>query len=801
MDVKELLLYRTQVLSDNSDSDGYISEEGFLEGSLPWLNETKHIDTTDVTNLYDPVEGGTIKANAYTINESGERLQIFVINEESLDVTAGEAQLMISQRQIYDKQFSRAMSFVKKSIKKQMGDLLQDGSPAWVLVHQLGTSEFMDQIDVIEIFLLSATATIEPRGNAPSVKMLEFEDEELPVSFRKGQETQTKNLIVMKRLIDLNFLYNVHIAQGSRYPLVIDFSEAPYNFPIPFLHAASEAAFDSYLCALPASLLAELYKRHSSRLLEKNVRSFLQIKGVNKGMQDTIRKEPEKFIAYNNGLTITATASTLVNIKGIQYVQTLSDFQIVNGGQTTATLYFSKRIGLDISDIRVMAKINVAKNATEEQLDDLISNISTYSNAQSKVSKVDLRARSPQLVKLKSLSESVLTVSGKKWFFERAKGEYATMLRVNAGKKNQLEKIYPKERRFTKEDLAKYYASWGDRPFAVKKGGEKIFRLFLEEITGEGKSKKATGINRFFYEDLIARIILFRSLENIYGAGKNSLGQLRSAVVPYSMSALYAATTGKKKAQAFDLLKIWKTEKLDDDMRDFFRQLMILMNELIKKYSKSDDLGEYSKKEELWEEISASKELEEFMTKKQNQDLIDRYTVSATELKKREKAIAEAEPLSFEPLLETAEIFDRGVKFYKNIRGKLGNRLNVSDGVKLDAVITAIEKNVDLDEAHLKFEKELMRKLTLENSELLEYNNSSELFKGTVNFIIRKFNSAINAEKNIQTAFDVVKEQALKKKAPFYSVYGEIGKRISSGQLPTMLEVLQASHYFKLLNP
>jgi hypothetical protein len=375
------------------------------------------------------------------------------------------------------------------------------------------------------------------------------------------------------------------------------------------------------------------------------------------------------------------------------------------------------------------------------------------------------------------------------------------MIRVNAGKKNQLEKIYPKERRFTKEELAKYYASWGDRPYAVKRGGEKIFRLFLEEITGEGKSKKATGINRFFYEDLIARIILFRGLENIYGAGKNSLGQLRSAVVPYSMSALYAATTGKKKAQAFDLLKIWKAEKLEDNLRDFFRQLMILMNKLIKKYSKSDDLGEYSKKEELWEDISTSKELEEFMGKKQHLDLIERYTVSAAELKKREKAIAEAEPLSFEPLLETAEIFDRGAKFYKNIRRKLGSTLNVSSGVKLDAVITAIENNSDLDESHLKFEKDLLRKLSLQNPELLENKNHSGLVKNTVAFLIRKYNAAINSEKNMQATFDVVKEQALRKNAPFYSVYGEIGKCISAGQLPKMQQVIHATHYFKLLNP
>ena len=65
--------------------------------------------------------------------------------------------------------------------------------------------------------------------------------------------------------------------------------------------------FESYLCVLPASVISRLYKEFSTRLLEKNVRSFLQFRGVNKGIRETISKEPEKFVAYNNGLTITAT--------------------------------------------------------------------------------------------------------------------------------------------------------------------------------------------------------------------------------------------------------------------------------------------------------------------------------------------------------------------------------------------------------------------------------------------------------------------------------------------------------------
>ena len=297
------------------------------------------------------------------------------------------------------------------------------------------------------------------------------------------------------------------------------------------------------------------------------------------------------------------------------YINSLTDFQIVNGGQTTATLYFSQKLGLKVDQIRVMAKINVAKGATNEVLDDLISNISIYSNAQSRVSKVDLRSRNPQLVKIKSLSESVLTPSGKKWFFERAKGEYATMLRINADRKVQIEKSFPKERRFTKEELVKYYSSWGTKPYAVKKGGEKIFRLFLEELSGESKSKKAIVVDRGFYEDMIARIILYRSLERLYGTGYSSMGQLRSAVVPYSIAVIYSYTTGNKKGKTFLTLQ----ENMDSrkakrtTCRAFFRKLMELMNTLIKRYSKSEDLGEYANRSKSFGKTSFTQRKLQFL--------------------------------------------------------------------------------------------------------------------------------------------------------------------------------------------
>ena len=168
--------------------------------------------------------------------------------------------------------------------------------------------------------------------------------------------TVEKEILLIKRLIDLNFLYSVLISQGNREALTINFEEQ-FDFKIEAIKAADETNFESYLCVLPATILAELYKRFSSRLLEKNVRSFLQFRGVNLGMRKTLTKDPEKFIAFNNGLTITASNKEEETINGKFYIKSLSDFQIVNGGQTTASIYFSQKDGIDVSKVKVMAKI------------------------------------------------------------------------------------------------------------------------------------------------------------------------------------------------------------------------------------------------------------------------------------------------------------------------------------------------------------------------------------------------------------------------------------------------------------
>lgn len=794
MILEEYFTYRDELLEQAKDDEGFIHESLLLAQVLPSMLDAKLIDSEDYNTAYFKSIAEKLKMNAYCVNESGERLQLFMINEASIDLSAREKDLQVSTKSVYDAQFKRATRFVNKAIKGHLNDEIQDSSPARALISKISSSEGAHQFDVIEIFLITTTSTVSLQGAKPQPKRIEFPNEEITITYTKNREKKKKNILIKKRLIDLNFLYNIVISQGNRETLKIDF-ETMFNQSLHALKAADEENFESYLCVLPASIISGLYKEYSTRLLEKNVRSFLQFKGVNKGIRETIRKEPEKFFAYNNGLTITATSAEILTVDGQKHITSLTDFQIVNGGQTTATIYFTQKDGFDISKVKVMAKINVAKETSNEDLEELISNISIFSNAQSRVSKVDLRSRNPQLVIIKSLSESIIAPSGLKWFFERAKGEYNTKLRIAGANKARYKKEFPNERRFSKEQMAKYYCAWDDKPYMVKKGGEKIFRYFIEKLCGEGEFKKAINVNRDFYEELISKIIIFRKLEKLYGQGKNSMGQLRSAVVPYTISTVFSYTDGNKKSSSFDLIKIWINEGLEGDLESFFTSLLKQMNDLIKSYSDSDDFGEFSKKQELWDRIINSREIKELMTSATVISLLSKYGISKEELKKRKGLNEKQESVDFKPLSDNVLIHSNGESYYKTII-TYTDLITKADERKLSNIIFSIINKSDIDDALIKYEKEITNSFRINNPSFFDnVSRENNNLYDTLNFIINTYNQALNNNGNILSEFEKIESIGKGKNIKFVSVYNQIGKQLENNSAPSIKQLKLASIY------
>jgi hypothetical protein len=791
MKIEEFLNYRKELLDSSKDEEGFVQQTQLLSQILPLMVDAKLLDSEDWNDSYFLNNAENLKLNGYTVNESSERLQLFIVDESSIDLTLSDKDLQISTKSHYDNQFKRVTKFLNKAIKGYLNDDVQDADPIRPLLSQLSSATGAEQFDVIEIFLVSATATTVSRGTIPQPKRIEFEDENILVGFTRNRVRVNKELLIIKKLVDLNFLYDVLISQGNREALIIDF-ENLFDYKIEVLKAAEEENFESYLCVLPAHILSDLYKRYSSRLLEKNVRSFLQFKGANKGIRETIRVSPEKFIAFNNGITITSTAKEIESKDGKIFIKSLTDFQIVNGGQTTASIYFTQKDGFPIDKVKIMAKINVARDVTEEGLDSLISDISKYSNSQTKVSNVDLSSRSPQLNKIKSLSDSIVTPSGRKWFFEKSRGEFNTKLRIAGSNKARIEKEYPKTYRFSKEQLGKYFTAWGDQPYVVKKGGDKVFRYFLEEITGELRGRKAVNVNRNFYEELISKIILFTQLEKTYGQGKHSMGQIRSAVVPYAISIIYIYTDGAKEGKQFDLLKIWKKEKLEDDLITFFKELMELMNDLIKKYSESDDYGEYSKNRKLWENISVSKEIEKFMTSKISQQILGKYSIAA-----KEKINGESTEVDFEKTQMNIEILSKGMGFYDQLKTKYKGLSNLQEK-KIDIIISSIIKLEDLSENHLRFESNLINEIRKNNPEIFDQINAPYNYQieSTLKLIVLKYNQAMENGIGLKEFFKTIEQKTSEGISKYASVFNKIALELSKGIAPSVKDIHLASNYF-----
>jgi hypothetical protein len=699
MTLNELTSFSATLLNNITTEDNNVNRTALLDYVLPALNQARLTDSEEINGSYFRQEKDNIEVDAYQINDSGERLQLFLSNL----VLPSSEYSYIPRKDYYEALFARTKNFFTRSVKKMLTDV-QVGDPAAVLIRSLESAEFQEQIDVLEIFLISNTISIETRGSQ-SPKNFSFTDDEISINYTHKTNRKSKNVKVIYQLIDLNKIYSHEMTDGNAEPIVITF-----NPPLPAIKAADDTGiFKSYMAVIPASLLVNLYHNYSSRLLERNVRSFLQFKGVNKQLKDTITDEPEKFIAYNNGLTITATNSLISENGGIAMISSLTDFQIVNGGQTTASIYFTNKDGVDVSKVNVTAKINIVNPDDRDSLDDLISKISKYSNSQNKVSSVDLNSRSPHLVKIKKLSESITDPSGTKWFFERIRGDFNTLLRIYPNQKTQIERNYPKEKRLSKEQVAKYYVAWGSSPFLVRKGGEKVFRDFMDfvQLDHNEKPRNPENLGRAFYEDLIAKAILFKEFEKIYGAGPNAIGQIRSSVVPYALSLLYQMTL-MKKLNYFDLGAVWVAQGLPNDLKEFSGILLQAVHDWLKIYSKSDDVGEYAKKEDLWNDLLKSAEFETFESSPATKSIVARYKLSETNYKKRYTV---TELFDFSLINETCRLHSNGVKFYVSLKLRFIDELTPNEQRKMEELVQKIQIKHNLNGEMVSFENQIVKQL------------------------------------------------------------------------------------------
>lgn len=566
-----------------AEEEGGNLEQIFTRTALDILTDAG--ETENAREAYDEGQLGTKnqhKINAYAEPDNYETIDLFIT------VFKGTDQPPRIPKDEIDTAVKRISNFFRKAKYKEYVNEIEESSPIFDFAHTLATSELLNS-NLVRVNAIILTDGIYP-GDSPASQTV-------------------SGIPVFYRVIDINYLYN--ITEKSHIPIEIDFRNE--GFEVPCIVSPSENnEYQSYLAIIPGTALAAIYERYGSRLLEQNVRSFLQFTGkINKGIRSTILKEPHMFLAFNNGIAATAEELEIEkseNGKGL-LISKVKDFQIVNGGQTTASIYHTfKKDKADISGIYVQVKLSVVKN--RDNFSEIVSRISEYANTQNKVSVSDLSSNRPYHIELEKLSRSIFAphVAGHsaqqtKWFYERARGQYKNA-RVKEGftkaKQRAFDLQNPKQQVFTKEDLAKYVNAYREEydgkklavgPHWVVKGNQKNYAQFI----GFNLENKVDSI---YFEDLIAKAILFKSAEKRYGVKPNSIGDMRYITVPYSIAYL-----GYKTEYKLDLYKIWKNQSISQTLSELLYDLMKQIEQFIKTNAPGALYGEWAKKEECWNEL------------------------------------------------------------------------------------------------------------------------------------------------------------------------------------------------------
>lgn len=421
-------------------------------------------------------------------------------------------------------------------------------------------------------------------------------------------------------LWDVKAYFDLILSKPDREKTIIDFS----NFGFEGIRCIkaddidTENEYDAYLCIMPGKLLSELYTKYGAKLLESNVRSFLSTKKkVNKGIRTTILREPSRFFAYNNGLSTTAVEVLIEKDDRGQFISQITDFQIVNGGQTTAMINALDRSSKDKADLNsvfVPMKLCVIKEAPEE----FVPHISEYSNSQNSVSSADFFSNSEFNIKLERISRRLFAparsdnLTMTKWFYERAAGSYnQEQAFMSAAEKKNFLKTYPKNQKITKTDLAKYRNTYAKLPHIVSKGTSASMAKFVESaknLWSNGDSPEGipgARVNDNYFKQSIAIAIIFKDLEKSisnkelapwYNSG------YRANLVTYSIAKMVDVL--EQKECSIDLDTIWKNQAINDDLR---KQLLIIAEMVLNKINdpdrKVDDVREWCKRLECWTSI------------------------------------------------------------------------------------------------------------------------------------------------------------------------------------------------------
>lgn len=553
---------------DETSSTSLLREEMFTESVLETLDAHNEVDGWELCTYQGESVGSqpAAKLSAWALSGDGATLDLFV------SLYYGTGAVTVVGKPEVRRQFGLAVGFLKRALSG-FHNRMEEASDAFAAAQKIHAAR--DSIATVRLFMISD-------GVARS---LDIEPETMP------------GIDIRYVAWDIEKLSRLET--GSREVIEIDL-ERDYGGAISCLEASDGTGeYRTFLAFFPAPLLSRIYGEHGQRLLERNVRAFLQTKGkVNRGLQSTLRDRPNRFLAYNNGLCCTAAEVRLLESrKGAPQLAWLKDFQIVNGGQTTASIFHAiKKEKMQLDSVIVQVKLTVLSDPT--QVGEIVPEISRCANSQNKVNGADFAANGKFHRSLEELSRTTWAPAssgmerGTRWYYERARGSYLDdkARQGTTARQKDWARQNPPSQKFTKTDLAKYEHAWLGLPHLVCKGAEKNFEAFASRLEDDSEPE----VDRQFLEDVVARAIIWRSAERAFDS--LDLTGYRANSVAYAVAWLAERTERR-----LDLKRIWREQAVPTVV---FDTLAIICGEAHKFLTgQAGNPGETSKRPEAWSEF------------------------------------------------------------------------------------------------------------------------------------------------------------------------------------------------------
>ena len=557
----------TAEVEEGLTSEAPFSQEVFTRLILERLEEVGHLNATFPLYQEGRVKNASYRIDGYAHDEESARLDLFTT------IYSGDLPATKLPAAEVTKALERALRFASACVDGLASQLEPANTDASDLARLIEAEA--GNLSAIRIVLLTdgIVGNISPPAEWRG-KPLEFEAYDIVRLFRVLGEGETRGDIAVD-LVSLT------------------------GHALPCLHVpAQNGEYDTYLAVLPGDVLSQVYERYGVRLLELNVRAFLGLQGrksVNAELRRTIADRPAMFLAFNNGIVATVDDLDVTrNDTGGLEIRALRGLQIVNGGQTTASLHRARRKdSLSLERIAVPVKIIKVGGA---DLSEMVSSISRAANRQNTIQLADFSANDPFHQQIETLANTTWLGDGKgRWFYERARGSYLASEQKAAYRKSDhktFRQQTPKQRRLSKLDVARYLNAWSGFPDKVCLGGQKNFQNFMQRL----KDDPPPSPEQAWFKRLIAIAVLYRAAEKKIRSMK--FPAYGAQIIAYVVAGISHRTGGR-----IDFERLWSQQAVSGDMEQLIEIWAPKMDAAMRHSAGQRNPSEWYKKEGCWKEI------------------------------------------------------------------------------------------------------------------------------------------------------------------------------------------------------